>query len=346
MTQKSRYFLIAASAVLIVGVGGGLIAYLAYKRSPTIPAGIPEEVRFVPADAALIAYVNVRAVMASELRRELIPNIETGTRKGRRMMNDFAGIDVETQVDHLLAYVERLEASAQSSEAPKPPRAVMMVQGTFEQPRIEQFIGEHQGTIQNYNGHSIAVHQKGNEEIALGFLRPDLIAVGQASLVRRVLDRSNDTSGTTQDMTSNAELMSLIRDVSGSTAWAVGYFDAMSQGMRLPSAMSRQVPPLRLISAKADVNGGVKATIRADTADAPAAEQLREVVRSFVALARLQAAGKPQFEAAAKSIQLSGTDKTVQLAFAISPETMRALAPRPPEDSKQPGPPKDPAPQR
>lgn len=326
MIQKSRYFLIAAAAVLILGVGGGLIAYLAYKRAASLPAGIPAEVRYVPADAALVAYADVRAVMSSELRRELVPTIETGSRKGRQMMSDFAGIDVEKQVDHVLAYVDA--SDAQAPDASQGPRAVMLVQGTFEQARIEQFIRDREGTVENYHGHSISVHQKGQEEMAVGFVRPDLLAVGQASLVRRVLDLSNDTSGKTQDLTANTELMSLIRDASGSTAWAVGHFDAMSRGMKLPTSVSRQVPPLRLVSAKADVNGGVKATIRADTADQPAAEQLREVVRAFVALARLHGGGKPELEGALKSIQLSGTDKTVQMTFAISSQTMRALAPR------------------
>jgi len=328
MTQKSRYFLIAAAAVLILGVGGGLIAYLAYKRAASLPAGIPAEVRYVPADAALVAYADVRAVMSSELRRELMPTIETGSRKGRQMMSDFAGIDVEKQVNHVLGYVEGSDRSAQAPDALQGPRAVMLVQGTFEQARIEQFIRDREGTVENYHGHSISLHQKGQEEMAVGFVRPDLLAVGQASLVRRVLDLSNDISGKTQDLTANAELMTLIRDASGSTAWAVGHFDAMSRGMRLPTSVSRQVPPLRLVSAKADVNGGVKATIRADTADQPAAEQLREVVRAFVALARLHGGGKPELESALKSIQLSGTDKTVQMTFAISPQTMRALAPR------------------
>ena len=338
MTQKSRYFLIAAAAVLILGVGGGLIAYLASKRAASLPAGIPAEVRYVPADAALVAYADVRAVMSSELRRELMPTIETGARKGRQMMSDFAGIDVEKQVDHVLGYVER--SAAQAPDTSEAPRAVMLVQGTFEQARIEQFIRDHKGTVENYHGHSISLHQKGEEEMAVGFVRPDLLAVGQSSLVRRVLDLSNDTSGKTQDLTANTELMTLIRDASGSTAWVVGHFDALSRGMKLPASVSRQVPPLRLVSAKANVNGGIKATIRADTADQPAAEQLREVVRAFVALARLHGGGKSELQSALKSIQLSGTDKTVQMTFAISSETVRALAPRPnpnPNPNPEPG---------
>jgi len=328
MTQKSRYFLIASAVVLLLGVGGGLIAYLNYRRASGLPAGVPPEVRYVPANAAIVAYTNVRVFMNSDLRRELMPTIEMGSRKGRQMMNDFAGIDLEKHVDHVLAYVEPLEPSAEPNP-PQAPNAVILVQGTFDQGRIEQFIRDKGGVIETYSGHHISVHKEGKEEVAVGFVRPDLIAVGRASLVRRALDVPGSRSSQTQDLTSNPEVMNLIRDVSGSTAWVVGHFDAVSRGMRLPSAVSGKVPPVRLVSAKADVNGGLKATLRAETGDQPAAEQLREVVRGFVALARLQAGAKPEFDNVLKSIQLSGTDKTVQMTFAMSPETMRALAPRP-----------------
>lgn len=330
MKQKSRYFLVAAAAVLVLGIGGGLIAYLAYKRASGVPPGVPAEVRYVPANAALVGYVNVRRVMGSELRRELMPTIEMGSRKGRQMMNDFAGVDLEKQVDHVVGYVEPpgADASADPEKAAKPPRALMLVQGTFEQERIEQFIRDHSGTVEDYHGHHVSVRRKGPEDVAIGFVRPDLLAVGQADLVRRAIDSHESSSGETANLTKNAELMALIRDASGSTTWAVGYFDTMSRGMKLPGGLRSQVPPVRLLAAKADVNGGVKATIRAEAADDAAAEQLREVVRGFLSLARLNAGARPEFDTALKSIQLSGTNKTVQLTFAMSPDTMRALAPQ------------------
>jgi hypothetical protein len=330
MTPKSRYFLIALAVVLVAGVGGGLIAYLQYKRAAALPTGVPAEVRYVPANAAIVGYSNVRIVMNSELHRALMPAIESGSRKGQQMMNDFAGIDLAKQVDHVLGYVEPLEPTSDATPA-RAPSAVMLVQGTFDQSRVEQFIRDRGGVIETYNGHHISVHQKGDEEVAVGFVRPDLIAVGRASLVRRALDQGSDprTSDRPLDLTTNTELMALIRDMSGSTAWVVGHFDAISRGMKLPNAVSRQVPPVRLVSARADVNGGVKATLRAETGDQAAAEQLREVVRGFVALARLHGGTKPEFDNVLKSIQLSGSDKTVQMTVAASPEVFSALAPRP-----------------
>jgi hypothetical protein len=196
MTQKSRFFLVASAVVLLLGVGGGLIAYLNYRRAASLPAGVPQEVRYIPADAAIVAYGNVRVFMNSDLRRELMTTIETGSRKGRQMMNDFAGIDLEKQVDHVLGYVEALESSSQTSpdsgRPAEPPNAMALVQGSFDQSRVEQFIRDKGGVIETYNGHHIAVHRNGKGEVAIGFVRPDLIAVGGARLVRRALDSGSD----------------------------------------------------------------------------------------------------------------------------------------------------------
>jgi hypothetical protein len=234
MTKKTRYFLIASAVALVLGLGGGLIAYLGYTRAAGTTQGVPAEVRFVPANAALIGYANVRAVMRSDLRRELMPTIEMGSRKGQQMMNDFAGVDLEREVDHVLGYVERSPAGAapdpQWSKDTHAPNAMVLVQGNFQQARIEQFIRDRGGVIERHNGRSISAHKEGPHEMAVGFVRPDLIAVGKASLVRRALDQP-DQASTVPDLTTNAELMQLVRDASGSTAWVVGHFDALTKGM-------------------------------------------------------------------------------------------------------------------
>ena len=104
-------------------------------------------------------------------------------------------------------------------------------------------------------------------------------------------------------------MMTLMRDNAGSTAWVVGQFDEISRRMRLPSAVAGQVPPMRLVAVKANINGGVKAAIRAEAGDKAAADQLRDVVRGFISLGRLQAGGKPELENLLKSIELSGTER-------------------------------------
>ena len=327
MTKKTRYFVITAGAVLIVGLGGGLIAYLAYNRMAGVPAGLPSEVRYVPADAEVVAFANVRAIMDSELRRALLPNIDPESRKGRQMMNDF-GVDLEKQVDHVVMYVEPFVRQSQENAEPTDiPRASLLVNGSFDQARIEQAIRQHGGTIEEHNGRKLFTHQAGREQVAVGFVEQNLIAIGQADLVRRAIDISRGSARQFRNVTTNGELMNLMRDTSGSTAWVAGQFEEISRRMKLPSSIAGQVPPVRMVSVKADINGGVRATIRAEAGDKAAADQLRDVARSFISLARLHGGGKEEFANVLKSMELSGTDTTVRLSFAVPPETLRLVTP-------------------
>lgn len=343
MTTKTRYFLIGSGVVLLAGLSvAGAAYYYQTGRAAGVPAGLPDELRYVPASAELVAYADVQAVMNSELRREL-ERATLGPRRGRSDMNDFAGIDLEKQVNHIVAYLEKIDGGSNDPQGAKPadpranpPRGLMLAQGTFDQATVEQFIRDHGGAIEDYHGKHMAIHRpsaddRGRrgpaEEMAVGFLQPNLIALGHAELVRRALDLSTNPSSAA-NVTTNAELMDMVRDASGETAWVVGHFDAVSRRMGMPSAMREQVPPLRMVAAKAKINGGVKATIKAETADQAAADQMRDVIRGFVSLIRMQGGAKPELQEALKSIELGGTGSTVQLSFAMTPETFRAIVPQ------------------
>ena len=343
MTKKTRYFVLAAGTVLVVGLGGGLVAYLMYNRASGVPAGLPPELQYVPDKVALVAFANVRGVMDSELHRSLTSNIDPESRKGRQMMNDFAGVDVEKQVSRVVAYVEPYAPPDPQMQAkPDVPRALVMVNGSFDPARIEASIIQRAGNMEDYKGRKIFVHREDSHEFAVSLVNSDLIALGQSDLVRRVIDLSQDSSRLAQNITTNRDIMTLVRDNAGSTAWVVGQFDEISRRLRLPSAVAGQVPPVRLMSVKANINGGVKATIRAEAGDKAAADQLRDVVRGFISLLRLQATGKPQLENTLKTIELSGNDSTVRMSFAVSPETLKVIAPRPRRDGEPPAPPANP----
>ena len=176
MTKKTRYFLFGAVGALIIGLGGGLIAYLAYNRGG-VPDGLPLEVRYVPANAEVVAFANIQAVEL-DLRRVLMPTIEGGEHKGRQMMHEFAGVDFEKQVHHIVAYVEPYTPApaAQEQQRPEFPNALILVQGSFDQAKIEQLIRDRAGAMEDYNGKKMFVHREEGKEFAVGLAGPDLIA--------------------------------------------------------------------------------------------------------------------------------------------------------------------------
>ncbi len=185
--------------------------------------------------------------------------------------------------------------------------------------------------MDEYKGRKILVHREDGQDVAVGLVGSDLIAMGQADLVRGVIDMSQG-SGLAKNITANPEMMNLIRDNAGSTAWVVGQFDENRRRMRLPSGVAEQVPPIRLVSVKANINGGVKATIRAEAGDKAAADQLRDVVRGFISLARLQGGAKPEIDEHAQVDRAVGQRR--HRAFVI-----RAIPRNPSRSRARPAPP-------
>jgi hypothetical protein len=372
MTTKSRYFLVGSAAVLLLGIGGGLAAYYTLHRAAAVPTGLPAELRFVPADAAMVAYADVHSFVSSEVRRQL-ERLAMGQHRGERQPHEFAGINLEKDVNHVVAYLQPGNAANGGSKSEEPPQALILVQGTFDQAKVEQFLQDHGGSVEDYHGKRVIARQMGERvhsqssqmdqaspqnppaphqnppvpqqdqpaphqeqpvqphvQEALAFIQPDLIATGPIDLVHRALDNSAASAS----VTTNTELMKLIRDASSGNAWVVGSFDAVSSRMHLPAGVRRQVPPMRLVSVSAHIDCGVNATIKAETTDKAAADQLRDVVRGAVSFVRLQAGSRPELQDTFKSIELGGSGTNVQLSFQITAQAMQAIAPQQP--SKRP----------
>ena len=75
--------------------------------------------------------------------------------------------------------------------------------------------------------------------------------------------------------------------------------------------------------------------MRAETGDEDAAKNLREVVRGFLALARLQAGSKPEFQAFLQSLELGGAGKTVALSFDVPAQLFDLLGAAPPTEGEK-----------
>ena len=72
--------------------------------------------------------------------------------------------------------------------------------------------------------------------MTVAFLTPGLVAVGDTDSVKRGIDGVGGAN-----ITSNKELMDLVRDIDDSNAWAVGRFDALIT----PRRTCRRVSPAR-----------------------------------------------------------------------------------------------------
>ena len=319
MTIRTRSFVIASLLVLLVGIGTGLVAYYVGLPQGVFQSGVPQELRYVPVDATLVAYASVQDVMHSELRqkiRRVIPIPENG----QQQFQDETGINIETDIDRVVACLGR------------PAGGLVLARGRFDTVKIEALMRNHGAGVEEYKGKRLIAQAAAapplGEGFALAFMEPGLAAVGTTAMVRTAIDLMTDGS----NVTSNQELMSQIRSVDAGNAWVVGRFDDLRASARLPEQIASQIPPITWLSVDSRIDTGIRGTVRADTRDAEAASNLRDVLKGFVALAKLQAGNKPEFQAVVQSLELGGTDKTVTLSFSVPGEVFDAVgaAARPP----------------
>ncbi len=324
MLNRTRYFVIASLLVLGVGLGTGLVAFYMGFPAGAFQRRGPEELQYIPRDAALIAYADVQQIMASELRQKLRKVIPAED-NGQREFQDRTGINIETDIDRIFACV-RPEADT----AHLPGAGMVLARGRFDEVRIESLMREHGAHVESYNTKRLVVADVGHAGgFGVAFVEPGLVAVGSTRLVQTAIDLhqgGDNAQAGRSSATSNDELMNLVKSLDAGNAWAVGRFDVLTARANLPQGVAERLPAITWFSASSHINGGLSGVVRAEARDEEAASNLRDVVRGFLALAKLQAGSRPDMQAMIQSLELGGTGKTVALSFAVPAEIFDVIA--------------------
>jgi hypothetical protein len=325
MTKRTRYFMGGSAAVLVAGLGTGLVAYYG-GGFPSLSASRsgPSELSYVPADAAVVAFANVREVMDSQLRQRLkavLPQEE-----GQKEFHAQTGIDIERDIDYVVAAASRIPGADGQSD----PGGLVIARGNFNAKMLEDLAVQHGGVIEEYKGKKLvkspgvrpdgqidvprdgAVARRPHEAVVLAFLEYGLVGIGSEAAIKS----SIDAQLTAHSITSNNEMMELIADIDmGNNAWAVGRFDAIASQAKLPAEIASKLPAIKTFAAMTHIDGGITGTFRAETRDDESANNLRQVVQGLLALGRMT--NDPNATALMNSLQLSGSGKTVALQFSV-----------------------------
>jgi len=309
MKNRTRLFFGIAVGVLVVGLGSGLLASYVGQNFTLIGGNGPDSLSYVPADAGMVAFADIRDLANSELRqkmRQFEPSTDT-----RNKFEAETGIDIERDVDEIVAAAWPGGVSPQS-----PP--LILARGKFDSDNIETLLRQHGATVENYRGEQLFVIADSSHTFAVSFVEDGLVAAGAAAAVRQAIDTK--ASGA-NSVTGNAEVMKLIKDVDDGNAWAVAKFDSLAAGpfpiSGLPKELAQQLPPINWVAASGHIDGGVRATVRVEAKDDKSAEDLRQVVRGFMALARLQAGQRAEFTELVNSLELGGQGTTITFGFSL-----------------------------
>jgi hypothetical protein len=327
MTRKTRYFMGGSAAVLVVGLGTGLVAYYG-GGFPSLSASRsgPSELSYVPADAAVVAFANVREVMDSQLRQRLKQVLPQ--EQGQKEFEQATGIDIEHDIDYVVAAMTSPGTSGLPNNANN---GLVVARGRFNTTQLESLAREHGGVVEDYKGKRVIkasqikdpvdvpdTHRAGpSPAVLLAFLEPGLVAIGSETAIRSAIDAQLSA----HSITSNNEMMELIADIDlGNNAWAVGRFDAIANQAKMPAEIAGKLPAIKTFAVMTHIDGGVTGSLRAETRDDPSAENLRQVVQGLLALGRMS--NDPKAMALLNSLQLSGSGKTVKLSFSVPSEVL------------------------
>ena len=311
MTHRTRYFVLGACGLLVAGLCAGLFAYLnrgaALAESLTGPVGLS----YVPADASVVGYANIREVMLSDVRERIRQVAPDGI--GQDWLERSLGLNIEQDIDHVVAFL-----------APGPdqgrPAGLVLFRGRFDQTRLEAVARGAGAAIETYNGIPLVSVDAGEAgALAMAFMEPGLVAVGDLGTVQRAVDRRAGGAG----LASNPAMMALLERIDGdSNAWAVGRFGDLSSLGFLPDDVSAQMPAVSAFALSGRVNGGLSGSLTIEGRDGEAGQNLRDVFRGFLALAKMQATGRPEWQAMVDSLRLSGTGPLVTLSFWVPSEIL------------------------
>jgi hypothetical protein len=320
MTTRTRYFVVGSLLTLVIGLGIGLVAYsTGFSTSALAGPGGPAELQLVPSNASLVAYADVHDIMTSDLRQR-VRSAFPMKQDGQHEFESQTGINIETDIDRVLvAVVPSTEQVGRMQGS-----AMVLARGRFDQVKIEALMREHGAQVEDYKGSRLVVGDtpQGNAAVSLAFLEPGLVAVGTSSLVRGAVDlKAGGASIATND-----EMMALLNDLDSGNAWAAGRFDALTAQARLPEGVAQQIPSITYFSASAHIDSGIRGTLRAESKDEESANSLRDLVRGFLALAKLQGSARPELTTVLQSLQLGGTGTTVSLSFDFPSTALDALS--------------------
>ena len=109
MTKKTRIFMTGSAAVLAGGLCTGLVAYYGGGFQALVASTGPTELSYVPADASVVAYADVKSIMNSELRQRFKQSMPMPMgEEGQREFFEKTGIDIENDIDYIVAAATRL----------------------------------------------------------------------------------------------------------------------------------------------------------------------------------------------------------------------------------------------
>jgi hypothetical protein len=213
----------------------------------------------------------------------------------------------------------------------------VLVQGRLDRTRLSRALETEKKrgvTWKDHAGTTVYLFDEtGKRPAAMAFLADDTLILGSAAVIEATLDR---TAQGRQPLRDNAGLVALLETVKpGSAVWMVGDHSLLSQLPRtLPApggggaGGNVSLPALKSLVVTGDLDPQLSFEVVGEAADEPAARNLADMVRGFVALLSLQASQKPELKDLASAVSVASDAQRVRVSARIPYELLEALQPK------------------
>jgi hypothetical protein len=328
---RSRLVVVAAAVVVGMGTLAALGAfYLDPARAAVGP--LPPQALALSAGTRYVMGLDVKRFVASPFYARY-----AGASSGNRVqaftqLEEKTGLNPERDLDQV--YV----AGSQTAAPGRGGDQLVVVVGRFDRYKVARAIEtEKKGvTSKNFQGATVYLFNEdasGRGSGAVAFLDDSTLVMGAQSAVEQTLGARAKGDA---PLRSNAALLGLLESVRpGATFWMVGDQTLLSNlpktipGPAGPgTSQSIELPALKSLVVTGDLDPQVSLDVTGEAADEPAAKNLADIVRGFVALATLQANQRPELKQLASAINVTTEATKVHVAARVPYDVIDSLQPR------------------
>jgi hypothetical protein len=337
----TRSRLVVLGSALVVGTGAMAAVGALYLDPARAAVGpLPPQALSIPAGTRYVMGLDVKRFVASPLYTKFSAARAANRPQAFAELEEKTGLNPERDVDNI--YI----AGSQAGVPGRGGDALVVVVGRFDRYKVSRAIETaHKGvTSKNVQGTTVYLFNEdsgGRGSGAAAFLDDNTLVMGAQAAVEQTVGARARGEAPLRD---NAALLGLLESVrAGSTFWMVGDQTLLSN---LPKAIpgpggpgtsqSLELPALKSLVVTGDLEPQVSIDLNGEAGDEPAAKNLADVVRGFVALASLQASQKPELKQLASAISVTTETTHVHVAARVPYEVLESLQPHRPVAGQAP----------
>jgi len=326
--NSSRWTVVSAvlaAGIVCAGVAVGAVAYFA-GAGFALASRTGPSLSFVPKDATLIGYVDLKSVASSPLAETWANDVQGKTPfAALDEIHESTGIDIRNDVDSVTLAV--------GPESVKPERWGIAVAGTFDRDLLADKLSKTTGRAQTstYAGTPLYLASEGTST-AMAFPDDSILLLGEPAYVREMLDAG---AGRKPSAIENVRSWGF-GNFDGEAFWFAGTPPDVLRGL---VARGAENAALRSFAVTGRLETDLVLRARGQAADAKTAQELADVIRGLIALGRLRQDASPHGEALGKlteAISVERVDDAIDVNLTVPYDSIRQILSRQGKDAAQP----------